>query len=165
MAEMEKGPYVVIAFLLGAAAGSFATYYITRKKMRSEKENEIADVASYYENRLQILENEPIPEEEDHPRDDLPPEDKPFPISQQEYIDDLDFKKETVVWYETDKILTDMFDREMFVDDTIGADALEHFNEDEEDTAYARNEKLGMDYEIILEHKSFASVMGENMSE
>lgn len=153
----------IIFFLAGAVIGSLATFYLTRKKMRKEKDSEIADVADYYEHKISGMEiNVELPgEEEDHPRDDLPPEDKPYPITQQEYVEEMDFHKDTVVYYEKDDILTDMFDREMFIDDTVGRDVLSHFGDDEDDTAYARNEKLGTDYEVILEHKSFASVVGE----
>lgn len=159
---------IIVAFMLGGAVGSLVTYYITRNKMRSEKETEINDVTDYYETKMnQICESiYADPEiEEDHPRDDLPPEDKPYPITEQEYVEDMDFGKETVVYYENDDILTDMFDRDLIIEETIGREVLSHFNEDEEDTAYARNDKLGMDYEIILEHKSFAAIMGENMGE
>ena len=161
---------VILSFLLGGAVGFIITFYFTRKKMREEKEAEIADVTAYYgglaktdEDDHIVLSFEPI--EEDHPRDDLPPEDKPYVITQREYVEEMDFSKETVVYYEKDDILTDMFDREVVIDDTIGRDVLNHFNEDEEDTAYARNDKLGIDYEVILEHKSFASVMGEDVGD
>ena len=161
---------VIISFVAGCAIGSLVTFYLTRKKMREEKEAEIADVTAYYgglaktneDNRI-VLSFEPI--EEDHPRDDLPPEEKPYVITQKEYVEEMDFGKETVVYYEKDDILTDMFDREILIEDTIGRDVLSHFNEDEEDTAYARNDKLGIDYEVILEHKSFASVMGEEIGD
>ena len=162
----------IISFVAGGVIGSLVTFYVTRKKMRDEKEREIADVTSYYD-ELRETTNQLIkttaelidPADEDHPRDDLPPEDKPYVITQKEYVEEMDFSKETVVYYEKDDILTDMFDREVVIEDTIGRDVLNHFNEDEEDTAYARNDKLGVDYEIILEHKSFASVVGENMED
>lgn len=157
---------LIISFLAGGVIGSLITYYVTRNKMREEKEKEITDVTSYYEN-LGKGEQSTFSVsfdgiKEDHPRDDLPPEEKPYPISQKEYVEDMDYHKETVVYYEKDDILTDMFDREILIEDTIGKEALEHFDEDEEDTAYSRNEKNATDYEIIKEHKSFAAVMGEN---
>lgn len=158
----------IISFVAGGVIGSLVTFYVTRKKMRDEKEREIADVTSYYDELREVCTNTEMPAEDicdDHPRDDLPPEDKPYVITQKEYVEEMDFSKETVVYYEKDDILTDMFDREVVIEDTIGRDALNHFNEDEEGAAYARNDKLGVDYEIILEHKSFASVVGENMED
>lgn len=160
---------VIISFLIGFGIGAFGSFLITRKKMREEKETEIADITSYYGN-LQNSDDGVTSvsfefAEEDHPRDDLPPEDKPFPISQKEYVEDLDFAKETVVYYENDEILTDMFDRIIEINDTTGKDALTHFGDEEEDVSYSRNEKLGIDYEIILEHKSFASVVGEDLED
>lgn len=160
---------LILSFLAGGVIGAFAGYYITKKKMREEKEREIADITSYYGDLHTVSEDltisvEPI-EPDDHPKDDLPPEDKPYPISQQEYVEDMDFHKETVVYYEKDDILTDMFDREIPLEDTIGREVLSEFDKDEEDMAYARNEKVGTDYEVILEHKSFAAIMGENMED
>ena len=159
---------VIISFLVGGAIGSLVTFYVTRKKMRAEKEAEIADVTEYYSGLPKTNDDDVIslsfdPIEEDHPRDDLPPEEKPYVITQKEYVEEMDFSKETVVYYEKDKILTDMFDAEISIKDTIGEEVLNHFGEDEEDIAYARNDKLGIDYEVMLEHKSFASVMGEDI--
>ena len=70
-----------------------------------------------------------------------------------------------VIYYKKDGVLTDTYDREMVIEDTIGNDVLNCFGEDEDDVAYARNERLGTDFEIILEHMSFASLIGEDTSE
>lgn len=171
MAETEtSSAKVIISFLFGVAIGSLFTFYITRKKMREEKETEIADVTSYYDHLAKADDNvmsvsfETI-EEEDYPRDDLPPEDKPYPIGQNDYINDSEYKKETLIYYEGDKVLTDMYDREVIIEDTIGKKALEEFGKYEEDISYARNEKIGYDYEIVLEHKSYAAVIGEDIGD
>ena len=161
---------VIISFLLGGVVGSLITFHVTRKKLREEMESEIADVTDYYNGRVDALnhilvESIPSPVEDDHPRDDLPPEDKPYPISQQEYVEEMDFHKETVIYYEKDDILTDGMDRDIEIDSTIGREALSHFGDDEEDIAYARNDKIGTDYEIVLEHKSFAAVVGEDVGD
>lgn len=161
---------VIISFLIGGTVGSLITFYVARKKFREEMESEIEDVTEYYNGRLDVLNHISVEEvpgsvEDDHPRDDLPPEEKPYPISQQEYVEEMDFHKETVIYYEKDDILTDGMDRGIEIDSTIGRDALAHFGDDEEDIAYARNDKIGTDYEIVLEHKSFASVVGEDVGE
>ena len=160
---------VIISFLIGFGIGAFGSFLITRKKMREEKEAEIADVTSYYDHLTRtddaVVSVDLDGFKEDHPRDDLPPEEKPYVITQKEYVEEIDFGKETVVYYEKDGILTDMFDREVQIEDTIGREVLNHFGDDEEDTAYARNDKLGIDYEVVLEHKSFASVMGEDIGD
>lgn len=167
--ETKISSSLIISFLFGLGIGAIGGFLITRKKMREEKEKEIADVTSYYDGLHGVAETimEPVEDivDDDHPRDDLPPEEKPYVISQKEYVEDMDYSKDTVVYYEKDHILTDMFDRQMIIEDTIGAETLSHFGDDEDNTAYSRNEKLGTDFEVILEHKSFASIMGEIMED
>ena len=73
---------VIISFLVGLGIGAIGSYLITHKKMREEKEREIADVTAYYDGLSQETRTIVVDTDEfnDHPRDDLPPEDKPHPI-------------------------------------------------------------------------------------
>lgn len=158
---------MILSFLAGGLIGSLATYYILKKKNKNEKEKEISDVINYYSEQLRsaMLEcgeepNDDLPT--DYPKEDISPEDKPYPITQQEYVEDADFDKQTVVYYSVDNVLADMYDNEMTINDTIGEEVLDNF---EEDLAYARNPKLGIDYEVCLEKKSYSVVVGEDMEE
>lgn len=159
---------VIISFLVGLGIGAIGSYLITRKKMREEKEREIADVTAYYDGLSQETRTIVVDTDEfnDHPRDDLPPEDKPHPIPKDWYTNDMDYHKDTLVYYVKDDILTDMLDNEVCIEDVIGREVLNHFGDDgDKDLAYVRNEKLGMDYEIVLDERPFSSVLGEALEE
>lgn len=159
---------VIISFLVGLGIGAIGGYLITRKKMREEKEKEIADVTAYYDGLSQETRTIVVDTDEfnDHPRDDLPPEDKPHPIPKDWYTNDMDYHKDTLVYYVKDDILTDMLDNEVCIEDVIGREVLNHFGDDgDKDLAYVRNERLGMDYEIVLDERPFSSVLGEALEE
>ena len=46
------------------------------------------------------------------------------------------------------------------IDGTIGRESLEHFGEYEEDVVFVRNERLGIDYEVIRQHRDYAEIPG-----
>ena len=46
------------------------------------------------------------------------------------------------------------------VDDVVGEDSLNHFGEFEEDSVYVRNDERKCDYEILLDHRRYADVVG-----
>jgi hypothetical protein len=98
----------------------------------------------------------------DTPRDDPPEE--PYVIDVDSYSNEKDdFAKESLFFYEDDDTLSD--DNEDIVDDiraVVGDQALTLLGEDGSDeVVYVRNEKLRVDYEIILLHKSYkVEVMG-----
>lgn len=62
------------------------------------------------------------------------------------------YDKITLLYYPADKILVnELTDNEEAVDITIGEDALTKFGEFEEDVVYVRNDRIGIDYEVILQ--------------
>ena len=62
--------------------------------------------------------------------------------------------------YYTDGIITD--DNDEILEDiegTIGEESLKHFGEYEDDSVYVRNDRLKIDYEILLEQRPYSEVL------
>lgn len=84
----------------------------------------------------------------------------PYIITEDEYIEDTEYGKEIVSYFEDDGVF--MLENEEVLDNgaaIIGTDNIEHFNEDDnedEGVIHVRNEKMGMDYKVILEPGSYA---------
>lgn len=159
---------MIFVFLAGGLLGSLATYYILKRRWKDEKEAEINDVVKYYDEMMkQHDEVDPFDVKLviEHPKEDVSPEDSPYKITVEEYVEDMDFNKETVVYYEKDSVLADMYDKMLMIHDTIGDDILNNPDYFDDDVVYCRNPKLGIDYEVVLEHKSYESMIGEDLLE
>lgn len=84
------------------------------------------------------------------------PEMVPYVISPEAFANEHnDFAKLTLVYYEDNEVLLN--DQEECVDigTDIGYDAINHFGEYEKDAVFIRNEALGNDYEVLLEHAAW----------
>lgn len=74
-------------------------------------------------------------------------------------LDDYD---EITLTYYADETLTDDADRAMGedeIEDTIGRANLKRFEQCESDAIYIRNDRLKVDYEILLDERSYAEVL------
>lgn len=93
------------------------------------------------------------PEQMMHPTDDIP---DPYVISEEEFSEEFfQHEKVTLTYYIDDDTLMDT--DESVIDDVtglIGDDAFEDIVE--EDSVFVRNEKLGIDYEILRVKDSYA---------
>lgn len=59
--------------------------------------------------------------------------------------------------YYADKVLADENDELIEnVDELVGFESLSHFGEYEDDSVYVRNDRLGIDYEILLDQRTYA---------
>lgn len=89
----------------------------------------------------------------------------PFIISTSEWETQPEYQKETVYWYEEDSSFADV--KEEIIDDPASLfvpNVHLHFGENsgDPDIVYVRNDKMGVDYELIRIHGSYATiVMGE----
>lgn len=85
--------------------------------------------------------------------------DYPYVIDIRSFSEEMDhFDKVTIYYYEEDDTLADADESVMTdIDGTVG-EALFYF-EDDVDTVYVRNERLSIDYEIILLRKSYAETV------
>jgi len=103
------------------------------------------------------LEN-PYPDmiNEDHPKDDAPAE-NPYTITADQFVNEKrNFDKVTLLYFEENGVLCDDAERiTEDIDQSIGSNNLDKFGEYEEDVAYIRNERLGIDYEVLLQHSTY----------
>lgn len=81
----------------------------------------------------------------------------PYTIGPEAYLEEYDgvFDKETITyWAGNDTLVTDA-DEILQVNDTIGRDNLKKVGEYEEGTVFVRNERLGMDFEVIFKEGNY----------
>lgn len=105
----------------------------------------------------------PRDDEEDDPVKVVPITERtvrdPFVIDEEMFAMDDFQEKVTVTYYEGDDTLCDEDESIMQIGDTIGWNALEDICD--KDVIYVRNEKLGIDYEVCLDERSYAEyIMG-----
>jgi hypothetical protein len=210
---------IVLAFLVGAATGAFATYQFLDKKYEERADEEIESIREFANKRIKEAENRandnidydqptvikrrtkadnnyehthtdynsiykskeplssvaerlhrvPDPVETQRPTDDEPkPVDGdgnilPYIISMEDYSDTHEnFDKLNLTYYDEDDTLAD--ENEEIVTDveaTIGFDSLSCFgeNDDDKDTIYVRNERLGADFEVNQVHQSYSEMV------
>ena len=166
-----------LAFLAGVLIGGVATYFAVRDKERKRADEEIESVkaalskdifkkpedekTSQYGNVIDPKKTSIVVTpctialcaKEKGPQEDPSPEDIPEVISMESFVEDEEYEKETLIYYEGNGVLTDQFDHVIDLDKTIGREPLNHFGEEEEDTVYVRDRNLMVDYEVVLEHK------------
>ena len=87
-------------------------------------------------------------------------DDAPYVINDDEFgnMESEGYEMETLYYY-LDGTLADSDDNRVDLDDLIGADSLNHFDEYVRDTVYVRNERYRTDYEVLLMQRSFADVV------
>lgn len=84
--------------------------------------------------------------------------DRPYVIDSQEYMEST-YEAKTLLYF-TDKTLADEdYNVIHDVENEVGYDNLTKFGEYDSDCVYVRNERLGIDYEILLDQRIFASVV------
>lgn len=91
----------------------------------------------------------------------------PYVISAEDYHEtNLNHEKSSITYFNVDDTLVDESEEPIVDPESIIGDALMHFGESEEDPdiVYVRNEKLGIDYEVIRTEKSYQeTVLGINL--
>lgn len=103
--------------------------------------------------RLDLMEQPEEEEEEPKDANPFPGEkvDEPYvitPDSYHEEFTDVVDKETLTYWAGSDTLVTDE-DEELVIEDMVGRECLGRFGEYESDTVYVRNERLGMDFEIV----------------
>lgn len=159
----------------GALIGSVATYFVCKKQfeqeldeMWAERVNEdripvkyrgvpypsVDDEEFAYQQNIDRYagNDENVSNEEPLDNDDNVSS-PPYIIDQQTFIEDIDeYEKLSLTYYANENILLD--DHQEIVsnsNDLIGADGLSSFgiHDSDPDTIYIRNERLGIDFEVI----------------
>lgn len=88
---------------------------------------------------------------------------RPYIITHDEYFDkDVSFEDQTLTYYEDDDTLVDEKDKPVDDLDLVGEDHLARFGHGSRDRniVYVRNEKLEMDFEIVLAKGSYLEALG-----
>ena len=90
--------------------------------------------------------------------------DKPYVIRPDEFGELDDYETISLTYY-ADKVLTDENDEPIDdVDDIVGLDSLETFGEYEDDSVFVRNDRMRVDYEILLDMRNFSDLNGTDSS-
>lgn len=99
----------------------------------------------------------------DDPEPTITDPDHPYVISFEEFMaDEPEYTKVNVTYFEEDDCLCD--DREEILPDiegTVGSDALTRFGfrSDSRDIVYVRNEKMGVDFEVARDPRSYQEIV------
>lgn len=167
----------IIFFSAGVVAGGLVGYYICKKKYHIVKIEEVSEAVKVDKSVVKKEAEEKIYEasykkhevdgdedwDEAEKVNPVEPEMVPYVISPDSYVTEHDeYAKIVLHYYEENEVLEyeeynlDKGD-DHFADigSTIGYDAVNHFGEFEKDTVYVRNEALGNDYEVLLEHCAY----------
>lgn len=83
------------------------------------------------------------------------PREAPYLITEDEY-GDSDNELDTLVYYEEDGVLSTENEEVLDIDDTVGQDAIDKLVNGSDTIVYARNNHLGLDYEVRIEYNSYA---------
>lgn len=174
---MNKLIYI-LAFAVGAGAGSAIAWHLTKKKCEERCQQDIDSVKEYYAHRA---ENVDISKETTTPIEDTQTErrfqdlterysapaekapkkskDGPYVISPDELGEFPDYGVISLTYY-ADGVLADEND-EMIEDpdDIIGPDALNHFGEYEDDSVAVRNDQKQCDYEILQDLRRYSEIL------
>lgn len=167
---MNKATYI-LAFTLGAAAGSLLTWKVINEKYKKITEEEIESVKEHYKKKNELVSIE-FEEDADSSDDtkveyeeylndlnytvDTNEDDTvaPYVISPEEFGEKTGF--ETTSWtYYADGILTDESDEIVGDPESFIGDGLEHFGDFDDDSVYIRNENEKCDYEILKHTEPF----------
>jgi len=169
---MSRGLYFVV-FVMGAAAGTAATWHYVKKKYEKIAQEEIDSVKAVFakkeddDNKVRE-ENRQVKDKPDlvqyaamvqKYRGTVDEKKDPYVIPPEEFGEFDDYEKISLTYY-ADEILTD--DNDDMIDDVedIVGDALEHFGEYEEDSVFVRCDERKCDYEILLDQRNFSDVVG-----
>lgn len=177
-------------FLCGALIGSAVSYYYTKKFYSKKADEGVAEVLERFGNKdipeeedasekivfagdvvelRSIIPNSVVEKYEAakskpmSPPEDYSKEDKSEELDEDDFVQDDDYDKETVIYYKNNEVLTDQFDRVIDVKDIFNEDAilmldgtissLKAFSERGKDVGYVRNRYFKTDYEICFENQ------------
>lgn len=84
--------------------------------------------------------------------------DKPYVITPEEY-GELDYYQQVSLTYFADGVLADELNEPIEdIEDIVGSDSLNHFGEYEDDSVFVRNDRLKIDYEILMVLSKYSDV-------
>lgn len=177
-----------VIFLTGAAIGSAATWYLVKDKYEKKAQADIESVKSKFTYKKEESAKKSEPEKEaikevttekpniaeyakmlskegytdysvSEKREEKGETPKPYVISPDQFREFDDYDVISLTYY-ADHILADDNDEIVEdVEDVVGFESLGHFGEYEDDSVYVRNERLKVDYEILLDQRRYTEVI------
>lgn len=175
---MNKTLLTAISLCVGGVAGFFVAKLVYEEKYKQLADEEIASVKrAFRKSEEKSSSDRDIRLKAENPkeyadslqklgyrRDSEPPvESKPRVISPDEFGSLPEYEEISLTLY-SDGVVADENDHALDEDEVkrlIGSDALSHFGEYEEDSVFIRNDAFKTDYEILLDHKSYAQLLEE----
>jgi hypothetical protein len=181
MIRTNKNIVNTFIFIAGAAVGSVVTWQFVKKKYEQIAQEEIDSVKETYAKlhdktndtdvEETVTDETPVYDEEDYEEYDalttvyggenVPNmgHDKPYVIPPEEFGENEDYDQFSLTLY-ADNILTD--ENDCIVEDVesiVGVESLTHFGEYEDDSVFVRNDRLKVDYEILLDTREYSDVL------
>lgn len=169
---MNKSLYLV-SFVAGALVGSAASWLILKKKYEKIVKEEIESVKEAFSNKVveehiekdvlkatddkEIEEYHNILEETGYAGEEIKEPDYIQIISPVELGDRDDYDIVSLTYY-ADEVLADDDGNIIDPADTVGAFALTQFGEYDDDAIHVRNNKLKIDYEVLLDERYYSEV-------
>lgn len=86
---------------------------------------------------------------------------QPYVITPEQYEDNVDYTKVSLTWY-NDEVLEDDWGNVLDPDDVIGRDALKTFGQYEKDSVFVRDDEEQIDYEVLLDTRSYKETYGHD---
>ena len=86
---------------------------------------------------------------------------QPYVITPEQYEDNVDYTKVSLTWY-SDEVLEDDWGNVLDPDDVIGSDALKTFGQYEKDSVFVRDDDEQIDYEVLLDTRSYKEIYGHD---
>ena len=176
---MNKGIIGFISFAVGGIAGFTVANKLMKDKYEQIVQDEVDSVKAAFRKERPVSEKEsepPKPTEEDRRKYsqyvfDLGYSEEKTPVTpsapriiRPEDFGDQDGYDEISLTYYSDGVVTDDNDRPMSddeIEETIRKESLTHFGEYEDDSVFVRNDRLKADYEILMDQRTYASVLVE----
>lgn len=173
-----------VMFALGAAVGSAVTWRFLKTKYERIAQEEIDSVKEVFSRRnekekrynIGIKEQKPslqeLADQLKHLKYETETasenkteakEQRPYVVTPEEFGQaDEDYDIVSLIYYK-DGVLADDYDVPIEnVDDIVGLESLNHFGEYVEDAVFVRNDKLKVEYEIILHERNFSDVVSND---
>lgn len=173
-----------LIFLSGALIGSALSYYFTKRHYQKIVDRDVEDVMERFEKEKDISKEVPedkpvchvfdmssgedraiygeaLKKSSQFPPEDYTKDDNAEELDQEDFVEDDDYDKETIIYYTKNDVLTDQYDRvidikDIFKDDAINmidgsTMSLKEFAKRGGDIGYIRNRYLRTDYEVCFE--------------
>lgn len=86
---------------------------------------------------------------------------QPYVITPEQYEDNVEYTKVSLTWY-SDEVLEDDWGNVLDPDDVIGSDALKTFGQYEKDSVFVRDDDEQIDYEVLLDTRSYKETYGHD---